>query len=218
VTLTVACVFVKGNVPYSIEYVTNLRAMVAKHLPRAHSFVCLTDRPWLVPRGIDSIPVQSPSPLPGWWSKVRLHDPELVRGDRVLYLDLDTIVVGDLRDIVDYPASFALVPHAGTFEGKGPLRVVKRFNSSVMVWDRGASERVFAKFAPDVTKRLFGDQDFVGETYPNAAQMPPAWFPRLSDLTVNEPGPDARVVLCKKPKNSIAADLYPWVAQAWRAA
>lgn len=35
---------------------------------------------------------------PGWWSKLNLFDPELIPGD-LLYLDLDTVVPGDLAPL-----------------------------------------------------------------------------------------------------------------------
>jgi hypothetical protein len=45
--------------------------------------------------------------------------------------------------------------------------------------------------------------------------MPAAWFPRLSELNGAPPDVDARVVLAKRPKNTEAARLWPWVQEAW---
>lgn len=217
-SLTVACVWVKANVPYGTEYVTNLRSMVARHLPRAHQFVCLTDRSWMLPEDIRTIPIQLGRGLNGWWAKLELFAPNRFHG-RVLYLDLDSLIVAPLDPIVDFPAPFALVPHAGTFNGKDGLAVVKRFNSSVMVFDADTMPPLLTRWTPDVAKRLHGDQDFIGETLPGSAVMPEAWFPRLSEIRhLSSPPAEAKVVLCKKPKNSIAADLYPWVKRVWRAA
>jgi hypothetical protein len=216
--LTVACVWVHAQVPYKVEYVANLRAMVAKHLARPHRFVCLTDRPKQLPSYVEPIEIQHDRRLFGWWAKIQLWTPGLF-SDRVLYLDLDTLVVNDLSAIVDYPAPFALVPDAGTFQPKNGLRVVKRFNSSVMVWDSGHCDQLFLDWSPKVASRLHGDQDWAGEQMEEAATMPLHWFPRLSEIThLSAPPADARVVLCKKPKNEIAADLYPWVGEVWRAA
>jgi hypothetical protein len=215
--LTVCCVWVHANVPYATEYVTNLRSMVAKHLAREHQFVCLTDRPWMLPDGIRSMPIGHERRVPGWWAKIQLFKPGRFSG-RVLYLDLDSLIVQPLDPVVDYPSTFALVPHAGTFNGRDGLRVVKRFNSSVMVWDARANESLFLDWTPEIPRRLWGDQDWIGEHRPDAATMPSAWFPRLSELSGERPNASAKVVLCKKPKNSIAADLYPWVGDVWRAA
>jgi hypothetical protein len=213
--ITVACVLVKGHVVYQTEYVTNLRAMVARHLQRPHRFVCLTDRPqWL--SHVETIQIPTASPLKGWWAKIRLFDQSLGLSGRVLYLDLDTLVVGSLDPIVDFPAPFALVPDAGTFRAPAGLSVVKRFNSSVMVWDAGVNASLYDQWTPAVASRLWGDQDWIGEQMPYAAPMPLGWFPRLSELGGKPPTNGARVVLAKKPKNVIAADLYPWFNQKWR--
>jgi hypothetical protein len=214
--LTVACVRVRANVPYPVEYVTNLRAMVAKHLQRPHRFVCLTDHPEQLPPSVEGIAIEHPARVAGWWAKLHLFSGVLT--GRVLYLDLDTLVVDDLSPIVDYPSPFALVPHAGTFNGRDGKHVVKRFNSSVMVWGDAVNAHLWQDWTLSVAERLWGDQDWIGEQMPGAAMMPAEWFPRISELNGMAPKPPAKVVLCKKPKNAIAADLFPWVGTAWRAA
>ena len=214
-SFTVACVWVKGNVPYGSEYVTKLQAMASRFINRKFRFVCFTDRSELLPVGVDVVRIQSPVGMFGWWSKVELFNPERGLTGRVLYLDLDTLVVDDLSPIVDFPAAFALVPHAGTFNGRHGLQVVKRYNSSVMVWDAGTQDHIYRNWVPKTTKRLWGDQDHIGEQCPDAATMPAEWFPRLSDLTWPMETSDAKVVLCKVPKNTIAAKTLPGFAEAW---
>jgi hypothetical protein len=216
---TVVCVWVMANVPYTVEYVTRLEAMVAKHLDRPYRFVCLTDRPWLVPAHLESIPMVWDRTQPGWWAKVRLFDPSLKLTGRVLYLDLDTLIVDDLTPIVEYPADFALVPHAGTFNGREGRAVVKRFNSSVMTWQAGAQSALWSQWSPAVAARLWGDQDWIGEQARDAEAMPAAWFPRLSEVTTGPPFTSAiKVILAKKPKTHVAAAQWPWVDRIWRAA
>ena len=220
--VTVACVWVQGNVPYSSDYVSRLQAGVRRHLRRPHTFVCLTDQPWAL-RDVATIPIQGPGDLPGWWSKVKLFDHTLGWSGRVLYLDLDSLVVGDLDPLLDFDASFALLPHGGSFQGRAGLKVVPRFNSSVMVWDAGAwaPSDLWTDWTPGVARRLWGDQDWIGERYPHAATLPGTWCPRLSDITAAGGPPfasETRVILSKKPKNHVAAAQYPWFDVLWRAA
>lgn len=216
---TVACVWVKGHVPYPVEYVRRLEAMVARWMDRSYRFVCLTDRPGQLPSGVTAAVIPNPAPLYGWWAKVQLFNPALALQGRVLYLDLDTLVVSSLAPVLDYPAAFALVPHAGKFEGMHGRRVVKRFNSSVMVFDAGRQAQLFEQWAPAVADRLHGDQDWIGERMaPSAAvAMPLEWFPRMSDLGGQPPPPSAKVVLAKTPKNLEAARRYRWFDKAWGA-
>lgn len=212
--LTVVCVWVKGHVSFTAEYVRKLHQMVQRSVRRPYRFVCLTDRPSLISE-IETIRIPSPAGIKGWWSKVNLFRSNIGLSGRILYLDLDTLIVGDLDDIIDYPAPFALAPHAGTFNGKDGLAVVKRFNSSVMVWTYGVNYRLYDDWTPAVAKRLHGDQDWCGEQMPNAAAMKLEWFPRISELGGNPPNPQAKIVLVKTPKNEVAAQMYPWVKEAW---
>lgn len=214
---TIACVWVKGNVPYGVEYVARLKAMVAKHLTREHRFVCLTDRPWDLPVDIAAIPIPGVGKMFGWWAKVRLFERGLFDG-RVVYLDLDTLIVKDLDPIVDFPSSFALVPTAGSFQPKSHHQVVKLFNSSVMVWDAGVNSQLFTDWNQRVADRLHGDQDWIGEQWPHASMMPLEWYPRLSAIQAGPVPDDAIVVLAKKPKPEEAAKKWPWVDAIWRAA
>lgn len=60
------------------------------------TILCLTDLP-LHGDSVKTVPMQHR--WPGWWSKMELCRPGLWTGDMV-YLDLDTVLIGDLDDIV----------------------------------------------------------------------------------------------------------------------
>lgn len=213
-TVTVACVLVHGHVKFTLEYVRRLQSMVAKNMDRPYRFVCLTDQPESMPAAVEAIPIVHPQNFKGWWAKINLFRPGLFTG-RVLYLDLDVLIVAPLAPIIDYPARMALVPDgAPNFEGQGELRTVHRYNSSVMVWDAGVPDDLFKSWTPAVAERLWGDQDFIGEQMPSEMTMPAEWFPRIS--AVQPPWPaDTKVVLVKKPKNHLAANRWPWFERAW---
>lgn len=217
--ITVCCVWVKANVPYDVKYVTKLHGMVSRHLSRPFRFVCLTDQPRVLLRRVEPIQIEPYRGLFGWWSKVHLFNNAHGFSGRMLYLDLDTLIVSALEPIVDYPSQFALVPHAGTFQGRDGLQVVKMFNSSVMAWDAGTQDHIYENFVPTKTaKRLFGDQDHIGEQCPFADKMPLEWFPRLSELTRDGSlriPPEAKVILAKKPKCVEASRRWPEFAEAW---
>lgn len=214
---TVACVFVRGHVPFSSVYVRKLASMVHRWMDRPYRFVCLTDKTSANPfgDGIEAIRISWTGDVYGWWAKLNLFRADLGLTGRVLYLDLDTLVVGPLAAILDYPASFALIPHSGRFEGLHGRRVVKRFNSSVMVFNAGEQTHLVERFSPEVPKQLWGDQDWIAESCPDAATLPAAWCPRFSEILNGPVPPDAKVVLMKTPKNVVAAGRYPWVREVW---
>lgn len=220
--LTVACVYVHGEYPYTVDYVARLKGMAARWLSRPFRFVCLTDQPWAMPAGIESIPIAK---LPGFapWSKLELFNPVRQWAGRVLYLDLDTLVVSPLAPLVDIKAPFVITDDPPS-QAKPRTRdsfgraIVRRFNSSVMVWDGGTQTDLYTKWTPDVAARLSGDQDWIGEQKPDAVTWPRSWFPRLSELRGQAPTDPAKVVLVKVPKNHIAAEQEPWFAPLWGAA
>jgi hypothetical protein len=217
--LTVACVWVRGEYPYTVEYVTRLRAMVARWIDRPFRFVCLTDRPGEMPDGVAPILVTK---LAGFapWTKLELFNPiNAWTGQRVLYLDLDSLIVAPLAPIIDVPAPFAItadppVPGQRQRDSFG-RQIVRRFNSSVMVWDGGTQTDLYTEWTPAVSARLSGDQDFIAGQRPGAATLPRAWFPRLSEAVRPPWSPDAKVILVKVPKNHIVAQEQPWFGPLW---
>ena len=88
--ISVYCVLRSGS-EYKAEHVVRLQAQVMKHLPDA-DFRCLCD---IEVGGVKTTPLAYD--WPGWWSKMELFRPE-ISGD-ILFMDLDTSIVGDLSDI-----------------------------------------------------------------------------------------------------------------------
>lgn len=221
-SLTVACVWVRGEYPYSVEYVSRLRDMVTRWCDRPFRFVCLTDKPEEVQAvGVEAVAVDK---LAGFapWTKLQLFNPDRNWSGRMLYLDLDSLIVAPLGSIIDAPAEFAITadpsnPRNKARDGYGRA-IVRKFNSSVMVWDGGTQTDLFTDWTPSVAMRLSGDQDWIGERKPDAYAMPREWFPRVSELGGEAPKAPAKVVLVKVPKNHQASVQWPWFAPLWGAA
>lgn len=219
--VTVTCVYVRGEYPYTPDYVVRLRDMVARWIDRPFRFVCLTDQPWLFKAPVESLAILK---LPGFapWTKLQLFAPERAWTGRMLYLDLDTLIVAPLAPIIDTPAPFAITadpPRPGQ-KAKDSFgrQIVRRFNSSVMVWDGGTHTQLFTNLTLNTIKRLSGDQDYLAEQMPDAVTHPREWFPRISEVH-RPPWPaEAKVILCKVPKNAILAEEHDWFAPLWGAA
>lgn len=218
--LTVACVFVQGEYPYTPDYVTHLYGMVARWSDRDFTFHVLTDQPCLFPAPIVSVPIAK---LPGSapWTKLELFNPARGWSGRVLYLDLDIAIIAPLGLIVDWPHRFAITSdpaslHKPRTHDRFGRAIVRRFNSSVMVWDAGQHPELYRDWTPAVAERLSGDQDWIGERLPTAATLPRGWFPRISECATLAPSA-AKVVLVKHPKNHLAVNdpRWPWLRQYW---
>lgn len=223
--MTVCCVFVKGPYAYTADYVVRLERMVRRHLARPFRFVCFTDQPEAFTAPIETIRISSQLPgcpqAVGYWNKLQIFNTKHALTGRVLFLDLDVLVVADLAPVVDYPTSFALASCQMALErpaiGVDSIgrTILRRFNGSVMAFDAGAVSDLWDAWTPSVTRRLQGDQDWYAERYPKAGAMPVEWFPRLSRIPGPPFAPEAKVVLAKKPKNHLAVVQYPWFETLW---
>jgi hypothetical protein len=139
--LTVACVDV--GLPYGYldrgrQYVDALWRAVKANLSLPHRFVCFTDN---MPRyGLHPYEVRKvPHPdLKGWMNKLALFKPGVFAdGERVLYLDLDTVITGSLDGIAAYAGEFAMLEDL-TFP---QLRA-----SGVMAWRGGFGAHIWESY------------------------------------------------------------------------
>lgn len=158
--LTVACV--KHGTKYGPDYVNRLYSMVRRHLPGNWRFVCYTDDPRGLRPEVGVIDISSIQ-IRGWWTKLALFDPALPVSDpTVFYLDLDTVVVGDLGFIEGLKVGFHILEHPDS-----PC-----FNSSVMLFDRTFAAPVYRTIRKRDVERLVGDQDWIEECMPGLDTFP----------------------------------------------
>lgn len=149
--ITVACVLRSGGI-YTAEWVRRLAAGVDRHLAQPHRFVCLSDIELQIP-GVIRIPLLRP--WPSWWAKLNLFEPDLFTG-RVLYLDLDTVLVGGIDELAGYDGEFCML--SDFYRPDRPA-------SGIMAWQAGAGADIYAAFARDPAKvigRMHGDQEYIG--------------------------------------------------------
>lgn len=147
--LTVACVLKSGGI-YDASWVARLQAGVARHLPLAHRFVCLSDVDVPCER------IALAHVWPGWWSKIELFK---LLGP-VLFFDLDTAIVGDLSEIASAAMSGRFVILRDFYRG------ADTFGSGIMAWCADDAAFVYEKFAASpelfmMTCREGGDQRFL---------------------------------------------------------
>lgn len=147
--LTVACVLRFGG-DYDVDYVERLKAGVEKHLSIPHRFVCLSDGP--VP--CERVPMLRD--WPGWWSKLELF--EVFTGP-TLYFDLDTVIVGSIDDIADYPHEFSMLSDFG--RPSSCASGVMAWNGD---WSHIALEFSLERIEEFQTPDRWGDQSWIAET------------------------------------------------------
>lgn len=153
--LTVACVLKTGG-DYTTHHVEALSSQVWDHLSLPHRFVCLTDVPDMMPKGVEGIAL--PDDWPGWWAKICLFKKGLIEGP-IFFLDLDTMIVKSINDIVN-GHRFTVLRNFWTTTG--------RIGSGLMAWDCDLSH-IYESFKKNPqrfidtykTKDHWGDQGFI---------------------------------------------------------
>ncbi len=132
-TLNIVAVHVGDYCGRGEEYVYRLFNSIAKNLPLPHKLWCITDDASKIPEWVE--PIEADPGVTGWWNKIALFRPDVLpKGQRGLYLDLDTIITGDLVDVASYTGKFAMLRD---FYFKGNA------NSGVMAWEAGTLDHIW---------------------------------------------------------------------------
>lgn len=147
----VVCVLRSGG-EYKPEHVRAL----AKQVP---GLECISDV------DIDGVPcIPMPEHWPGWWSKMNLFHPS-IRGD-LLYIDLDTVVVGDLSELASLGRTTLL----------SDFYYPERPASGLMYLAESDRAKVWAAWIADPKAAMHkcmrhGDQQFIGEVLHDAQRF-----------------------------------------------
>lgn len=184
-------------VEYRPEHVQWMGRMVAKHVTVPHRFVCMSDVD--VP-DVETIPLRDD--LPGWWSKMCLFR----EFDQAFYLDLDTVIVGNIDHMVSHEHDFTVLRNFSTTDKR-------RIGSGLMAWGRDLSG-LYRKFMEKpqhyiktcVTPECWGDQGFIQAHYAGRMDRFQDLFPGevvsfKTDLKRGDPLPQNKIVCFHgKPK------------------
>ena len=156
--VTVCCVLWGDK--FSEDYVRNLKAGVERNTTVRHKFVCLTDR------HIDGVDTKFLKPgLTGWWNKLQLFDGDIY--GRIVYLDLDTLIVNNIDWLLNYNGGFMGIEDLGA--ARQPL-LRDRLQSGVMAWNSDSMDWVYKEFVfkKDTAVREFrGDGEYLNSVISN---------------------------------------------------
>lgn len=135
--LSICCVNAQDYLGKGRLYVETLFDGVRRNLPQDqnYKFICFTDDSELYTEGIIKKPL--PDFLRGWWNKIYLFKKGVFdEGERVVFLDLDTAVVGGLDYIVRYQGPFATLRDFWRPEGLGPAVILWTPTAETeQIWD-----------------------------------------------------------------------------------
>lgn len=206
--LNVVCVNQGNYLGRGAEYVNTLASMVGRTLPTEHKFICFTDDPEGLDEGIEVRPL--PAGLTGWWAKLYLFSKEAGLDGRVMYFDLDTVIVGSLEQIAEYQGEFAIL--SDFYRPKG-------YGSGVMAWEGGTLSHIWEYYDEAGRPNIQGgDQAWIEKIQDNADRwqdLYPGAFVSYKKHAQEWPPADAAVVCFHgEPR----PHEYPsaWVEQTWK--
>jgi len=157
--ITVACVF-WGN-KFSEDYVYNLKSMVERNTTVPHQFVCFSDRELEGIKTVKLIPGYE-----GWWNKMQMFNTDFKLGNRVVYLDLDTLIVGNIDWLLEYDGMFMGIEDLGAVNEHQP-ELKGRLQSGVMSWDYRLNSHLWNRFTSSgESQRYRGDGEYLNHIVP----------------------------------------------------
>lgn len=204
-------VLVRWGSKYGPPYVQRLLRDIATYLSYPYETHLFTDDPSCpaIAGLVDHTHLLRPG-LHGWWNKLAMFGNVFPPGARVLYFDLDVIIMGDLSPIVACADPFVMISNFG------PNRPQSLHNSSVMLWTPSVFTRqVVDLYEPEVAKKLHGDQCWLWRVMRDGISN----FPKglvvsyKYDCRRAVPHSASVVVFHGDPK---PIDASPWWANRWR--
>jgi len=171
--ITVACVFWGDK--FSEDYVYNLKSMIERNTTVPHKFVCFSDREL---EGIRTVKLITG--YEGWWNKMQLFNTDFRLSNRVVYFDLDTLIVDNIDWLLEYDGMFMGIEDLGSVNAHQP-HLKGRLQSGVMSWDYNLNHSLWERFKyyQNESSRFRGDgeylnhvipkyqRDFIQKKYPN---------------------------------------------------
>lgn len=228
-------VCVKQGNKYSANYVNVLYNMVQRNTTLPHKFVCVTDNTQDLKSEINTVAL--PPELRGWWAKPYVFSNDLGLNGRILYLDLDVVIAGNLDKLLMHsPQHWHII--------RDFTRVFrpnwKRYNSSVIKFSAGQLDDLWQDFRDnrlEYQKQFYGDQDWLyAKATPRARFWPESWIlswkwevrksrqyaaggrkgnRKFRDTESVEPRAECAVTVFHGDPNPELVD-DPWVIKNWR--
>ena len=219
---------------YHPEYILKLATAIERQVSQEHNFIVMTDRPDvemdLIPAYFDYQHINEEdlhlTKIKGCFARLRMFDPnwqyliDAEPGDRIVNIDLDFVITGNLDSLFDRPEPFVILQGANTANPcpyNGALFMI-RAGEFPEVWNdfslENASKIPFYEFSDD--------QGWLWHKLPDAPAWPVGPKSGIYVYKKNQwPEGDAlpagaRAVTFIGKKNPKDLQHLPWVRDNWR--
>jgi hypothetical protein len=213
--MKVFCVLRSGG-DLNASDVARLQICLKKHLPGTELH-CLSD----VEVPCTRVPLNYH--WPKWWSKMEMFRPD-IKGD-IFYLDLDTVVVGDISHLVSVGRDTMLSDFYYPWRSaSGMMYLTEKTRADV--WEHwiadpeynmryaGKGDQVFLATTPLIKDARIWQRDFPGQIISFKRHMRPS-PPIPAGPQLARPPSEARIVCFHGIPRPTQIEYEPWVREAW---
>jgi hypothetical protein len=141
--MTTHIICLKWGKKYESAYVNKLYKAVQRNITIPFEFHCFTEDARGISGGITihSLPVRAD--VSGWWNKLWLFSPEFPLSGKILYIDLDTLITGNIDEIASVDGFVVLRDfYASMAKGVSTVDI----GSGLMSWESGSHHEIWDKF------------------------------------------------------------------------
>lgn len=159
---------VKYGSAYSPDYVTNLYEGARRYTNRLFNFYVFTDNTAGLAHNkhwrFIKLPEWNVGAKRGWWYKMEIFNQQHGIYGRNLYIDLDTVIIGDLFafwNVIETDNLYICRDFNRQF-----IRNIDKANSSVMGWRDIRMDSLYRSFTSSIQENMHkyrGDQDFIDD-------------------------------------------------------
>ena len=212
-TITVMCVLKSGG-SFTVDYVRRLRNMITRNTTLLCKFLCLTDIK-IDPAICDSVRLIHNQE--GWWSKIELFRPGLADTERIIYLDLDTVIISNIDDVLSLGDNFITLQPWNKHNRKKGM-----YASGMMGWENNNMYSFLYSSFEEKHKTLFaGDQQYLSNKLKEAG-IDVSFFQNQVDgihsykRECSQNLPTGAKIVCFHGRPRPHKVKNPWIEEHWR--
>lgn len=212
---------VKWGNKYNSNNVNQIYKGLRRFLREPFHIYCFTDDPKGLNPAINII--ELPPSIPYWWNKLYMFSKDVPVKGRILYLDLDTVIVGNIDKIAAVDKPFIMLKDVYHPERRG---------SGLMYWNSARDDfsHLWEKFYPkarEIHEQYWphGDQVWIQQ---HLGIEPAQWqqlFPgeilslKVDCVVYNKKPPKAKIIFYHgKPsiEESLRMPVFAWIKDYWK--
>lgn len=225
----------KWGTKYGPEYVNRLYAGIKRNTTVQFKFWCFTEDPTGIRSEVNILPLPYADRLDSWWNKLNLFSPDIpfIPGTQIFYIDLDTLIVGNIDKLLSVRASKMVVLKDFYY---GLVKSAGKVGSGLMTWKHGKYCHLWTKFITKPEKHIemagtHGDQWWIEQKVSDVLFWQELFPNNVVSFKVHcrKGIPENASIICYHGKPSIPESMsqvntvdkwtiapQPWVAKHWR--